>query len=77
MTKKDSEYPFQARTNGKHGERMKTPLEAVKKVVKDFEGPVRVELYERGSLLATIHGNGEEGVVEETKRLFASNKRRY
>lgn len=74
--KNDADYPFQACVNGKHGERMKTPLGAVKQVVKGFEGPTRVEIYERGTLLATVHGDGEQGVIDETKRLLADARRR-
>ena len=76
MARNNDEYPFQARCNGKYGKRMKTPLGAVKKVIKDFEGPTRVEVYERGELLVTIHGDGEQGVIMETKSMFARNRLR-
>lgn len=67
---------FFAKIGVQIGPARKTALGAVKAIVKTAqpEGPVRVEIYENGSLLATIHGND---VVKETTALFARNRRRF
>lgn len=61
------------------GPARKTALGAVKTIIKTVqpEGPVRVEIYEDGSLLATVHGSDGPDAVKETAALFARNRRRF